>query len=213
LGSTIAFLEGEHDAIFFQQFVETYNKVPVTTSRPREAIKFVRRLSPGIMLLDCQGATHLFPAAKILMRQMINIGRSPYRELLMIADSDVNLSVNELAREIDNYVHAHCKTHTLSFNVGCDGNKVTLTEPSKERSLSVQLHLVPDSLEAQILEAMQTKKGLKLPSTLGPERARLLSGCAQLGYSDFEDLLRDSVKWFEETKWSRDIRDKLDKIL
>jgi len=179
----------------------------------RDAIKHVRRLLVGALLLDCNGAAHLFPAARILMRQMINIGGSPYGELLMVADSDVKLSAEELARNIDTYLHTPSKAHTLNFRVDCSDNKVTLTEPSKERTLSVQLHLVPSSLEAQILEAMQTNQKLKLPTSLGTEHTRLLLGCGRLGYPDFESLLKDSVKWFEEAKWFRDIRDKIGSIL
>jgi len=201
----ILFLEGEHDVIFLRHALKDLCGITVIEAKTGEANGKIRRLREGVLLIDCGGVPGIYNVPTRLVRQIISTAeiRCMGHELLLVGDSD-RVSAGKLAQTIEGYLRTPCKTHTLNFEVQLEGSDIGIHEKTKNLALNLQVHAVPNSLEDQILRRAASQHRITFPSGAVIED-RLAYVAGLLRHGDVNQLLKDSVSWFEQENWLQQI--------
>src|SRR5260370_23384243 len=109
----------------------------------------MRKVLPGILLVDCGGIPKMYRIVSQLMRQIIvNVPALSFPKLVAIADAD-RFGIETLFTKVDEYIKTPCKAHNLEFTVTQTGERVSLRETKKNRAIGIECQLVPESLESQ----------------------------------------------------------------
>jgi len=200
----LLFVEGEHDAIFFRSCLRSSASLGIKTVKTLAAEHQVREMFLGILIVESGGIPRIYKVISRLMRQIIVNLSLPFLKLVAVADSD-RFSVEALCNDVSIYLRTPCKSHRLEFGVNFVNSSVTLEESTKERTLEILCHVVPENLEEQLLRKVPVSIKRQIPSE-GTIDSKLKRAAVLMDFQNVDSFVEASADWFASEPWMQNIK-------